>query len=195
MAFQPTYSYAKNYISDLGLPACGAMFEGRPVCSPLHALVNADFVVQGLLFVAAGLAMMRLLTHPARWALLAAALANGIGISLVGLVPENAVPPGPHALGALLAIVGGNATALASAFAFGGLGLPRVHRTASLGLPFVAAVALAMLAAARARGAPFGLPDGVWERTSVYTITTWELLTAWCLLAWSGNRDGVVSRG
>ncbi|MBE7220847.1 MAG: DUF998 domain-containing protein, partial [Caulobacteraceae bacterium] len=140
------------------------MFEGRAICSPLHGLVNADFVAQGLLFALAGCAASRALAHPARHALAAAALVNGVGIALVGLVPENAATPAVHALGATLAIVAGNATALVSAFAFRELGLPRVHRLASLALPGLAAAALAMLVVARSRGAPALLPDGVWER-------------------------------
>lgn len=32
------------------------------------------------------------------------------------------------------------------------------------------------------------LPDGVWERGSVYSITTWELLTGIALLGYAGRR-------
>ena len=148
-AYSPRYSYAHNYISDLGVPVCGTIFDGRPVCSPLHLVMNADFVLQGALFVVAALAAMRLVSTRARYALLACALANGIGIALVGLFPETDAS-GVHALGALLAIVFGNATALASAFAFRGLGLHPFHRIASLALPLLAAVAFAMLLGARA---------------------------------------------
>lgn len=168
------------------------MFEGRTICSPLHGLVNADFVAQGLLFALAGLAAARALAHPARRALAAAALVNGVGIALVGLFPESTATPAVHALGATMAIVAGNAAALVSVFAFRELGLPRLHRPASLALPLVAAGALAMLVAARARGAPVGLPDGVWERASVYTITAWELLTAVCLPLRRRGEDGVT---
>lgn len=54
------YSRATGYISDLGAVSCG-VYEDRAVCSPLHVLMNASFVVQGLalvlgaLFLTAGL--------------------------------------------------------------------------------------------------------------------------------------------
>ena len=54
------YSRATGYISDLGAVSCGVYAE-RAVCSPLHVLMNASFVVQGLalvlgaLFLTAGL--------------------------------------------------------------------------------------------------------------------------------------------
>ncbi len=182
-AFSPAYSYAENYISDLGVPACGTLFAGRAICSPLHTLMNADFVLQGLLFLGAGIAAARALSGLARWPLLACAALNGIGIILVGLFPETSAVKGLHGLGALLAIVFGNATGFVSAFAFRGLGLPRVHRVVSLTLPLLAAFAFAMLIAARGRDTPLLVPDGIWERISVYTITAWELVTAWCLLA------------
>ena len=182
-AYSPAYSYAENYISDLGVPACGIVFAGRPVCSPLHALMNADFVLQGVLFLTAGVAAARALSGWARWPLLACAMLNGIGITLVGLFPETYGVKGLHGLGALLAIVFGNATALASAFAFRQLALPWVHRAISLALPLLAAIAFAALLAARGRSGPLIVPDGIWERMSVYTITGWELATAWCLIA------------
>ena len=184
MAFSPTYSYAENYISDLGVPACGTLFAGRPICSPLHLLMNVDFVLQGVLFLAGGIIAARALSGLARWPLLACAALNGIGITLVGLFPETSGVQGLHGLGALLAIVFGNATGFVSAFAFRSLGLPRVHRAVSLVLPLLAAVAFAALLAARGRTDALLVPDGVWERISVYAITAWELVTAWCMMAW-----------
>ena len=62
VAFSPRYSYAHNYVSDLGVPVCGTIFDGRSVCSPLHALMNGDFVLQGVLFFAAALAAARLVS-------------------------------------------------------------------------------------------------------------------------------------
>ena len=184
--FTPRYSYAHNYISDLGVPVCGSIFDGRSICSPLHGLMNGGFVLQGVLFVAGALATTRLLATPARYGLFACALANGIGISLVGIYPETAAS-GAHALGALLAIVFGNATAFVSAFAFRELGLPRLHQPASLALPLLAATAFTVLLVARARGTTVLVPDGIWERASVYTITAWELATALALVARTGG--------
>ena len=48
------YSLAGNYISDLGNTACGTFTQGAyraDVCSPLHGVMNATFVVTGLLML------------------------------------------------------------------------------------------------------------------------------------------------
>ncbi len=186
-AFSPAYSYARNYISDLGVPVCGTLFDGRAICSPLHGLMNADFGVQGLLFLGGAVAVAPALSDVKMVTFVAFATLNCVGNCLLGFFPESA--PGQftatlsyHVLGALLAIVFGNATALMSAACLRGLGLPRIHRLASVALPCLAALSLAMLLAARSSEAAIGLADGVWERTSVYTITAWELLSAACLM-------------
>lgn len=49
----PAYSYATNFVSDLGVPARGT-FEGRAIDSPLHAVMNTGFVIQGVLFLTVG---------------------------------------------------------------------------------------------------------------------------------------------
>ncbi|MCP1412714.1 DUF998 domain-containing protein [Paenarthrobacter sp. A20] len=128
------YSRATGYISDLGAISCG-VYEDRAVCSPLHLLMNASFVVQGLglilgaLFLTAGLlcvaarpgvaarrfrsvaadsAPARVLTVP--W-ILAVAIriltgVAGVGTVLVGLVPEDLDSPW-HFAGALMFFIGG----------------------------------------------------------------------------------------
>jgi hypothetical membrane protein len=177
-AFVPRYSYRDDFISDLGVPTCAA------TCSPLHALMNWDFALQGGLFLGAALAVAGSLTTPARFGLIALAALNGIGNVLIGMFPETDPAELPlhlrvHVAGAFLAIVFGNATALLSAWAFRELGLARIHRFASLTMPPIAAVALTMLAV---RSASNPVPDGVLERISVYSITVWELLSAACIM-------------
>ena len=155
--FSPRYSYAHNYISDLGLTVRGTVYEGRAICSPLHGLMNGDFIVQGLLFPGAAVTIARSIPTATRLAFLAAAVLTGVGNALLGSFPENM--PGQfsgtlshHILGALLAVVCGNGAALMSASIFPGLDLPRMHRYASVVLPFTAAVSLAMLVGARGSG-------------------------------------------
>ena len=58
------YSLVDNTISDLGATACTDIAYPRgpvPVCSPRHGLVNAGFVVGGLLLVVGAVAVRRLL--------------------------------------------------------------------------------------------------------------------------------------
>ena len=199
LAFSPAYSYAHNYISDLGVPDCGAIFDGRAICSPLHGAMNATFVVQGLFFLGAAIAIARSIAPATARAFIAFAALNCVGNILVGTFPENAFsqPGGTfdfHLIGAVLAIVFGNAAALRSASTFRGLGLPRIHRQVSIALPLLAAAAFVMLILARVSGTTIVVPNGVWERMSVYTITSWQLLSAACLLGRRRSRRAQVDR-
>jgi hypothetical membrane protein len=91
------YSFAQNYISDLG--------SGR---SPLYWVMNASFVLQGFLIFFGALLVQRL--YPADWvhrlglALIAAA---GMGVLVVGVFPED-VRVRIHTLGAVENFLGGN---------------------------------------------------------------------------------------
>lgn len=128
------YSRATGFISDLGAVSCG-IYEDRAVCSPLHLLMNASFVVQGLalvlgsLFLTAGLLSVaarpgvqarrfravsegslpaRVLTVP--WILAVAirilTAVAGVGTVIVGLVPEDLGSPW-HFAGALMYFIAG----------------------------------------------------------------------------------------
>ncbi|WP_224093733.1 hypothetical protein [Arthrobacter sp. StoSoilB13] len=129
------YSRATGFISDLGAVSCG-VYEDRAVCSPLHGLMNASFVVQGLalilgaVFLTAGLLCVaarpgvhaqrfhtatadkeprtRVLAKP--W-IMAVAIriltgVSGAGTVIVGLVPEDVGSPW-HFAGALMFFIGG----------------------------------------------------------------------------------------
>lgn len=100
------YDRRTGYISDLGALNCGN-YDGRDVCSPLHWLMNASFIVQGLgMFLGALLLSSGLLcvaaragvrVHPGRrkprlaavWVRILTGTA-GAGTMVVGLVPEDA---------------------------------------------------------------------------------------------------------
>ena len=60
------YSRLQNYISDLGSVHCSTLSTGfhtaaRTVCSPLHAVMNTSFIVEGALISAGALFMRKLL--------------------------------------------------------------------------------------------------------------------------------------
>ena len=129
------YNRATGFISDLGAVSC-SVYEDRAVCSPLHVLMNASFVVQGLalilgaVFLTAGLMCVaarpgvhaqrfhtataddeprtRVLAKP--W-IMAVAIriltgVSGLGTVIVGLVPEDVGSPW-HFAGALMFFIGG----------------------------------------------------------------------------------------
>ena len=81
----PGYSYAGNWISDLGAPAV-EVFHGRAVNSPLHAVMNAAFLADGLLFLLGAILLARAARGPSAHLFLVFALAHSLGMLLVGLV-------------------------------------------------------------------------------------------------------------
>lgn len=113
------YSRRSNLISDLGALECG-IYRGRDVCSPLHGVMNASFLLQGsamiigaalvstvVLGVAARRDLPATRIHPrmlllTRWLI---ALA-GAGTILVGAFPED-VNEALHYTGALLFFIPG----------------------------------------------------------------------------------------
>ncbi|MGO8885713.1 MAG: DUF998 domain-containing protein [Streptosporangiaceae bacterium] len=104
-AWTRPYSLKNNYLSDLGNTACG-MFHvphGTPynVCSPSHAVMNASFIIFGVLTIAGALLLRRIWPagRLARWALILWVL-SGLGKIIVGIVPEN-THIGLHLIGAL----------------------------------------------------------------------------------------------
>jgi hypothetical membrane protein len=60
-AWDPPYDWAKNYISDLGNTGCGmfAMPHATPqyICSSLNVVMNASFILSGLLIIAGTLSL------------------------------------------------------------------------------------------------------------------------------------------
>lgn len=113
------YSRRSNLISDLGAWNCG-IYDGREVCSPLSALMNGSFVLQGtamilqaalvstlVLGVAARQETPAIVLHPrllvfTRWLV----ALSGFGTVLVGLVPEDVNTP-LHYVGAVAFFVPG----------------------------------------------------------------------------------------
>ncbi|MGI4857096.1 MAG: DUF998 domain-containing protein [Janthinobacterium lividum] len=172
----PRYSYARNYISDLGVASCGQLYHGRLICSPWHALMNAAFIVEGALFLLACLCFVRVVPRPWRAVVVALGLAHGVGMWLVGIFPGSpaALINGTlayHVGGATAAIAIGNiATIVAGWIAYRmGVRTWLAAVSALLGA-FGLASAVLLLSAASA------VPAGWVERGAVYTIMAWEIL-------------------
>lgn len=176
----PRYSYAMNYISDLGVPGFGNL-DGRELDSRLHTVMNAGFVGEGLFALLAAIVLSATLPRRKSLGLLAIVAVHAAGITIVGLVPgspENAANGlmNFHGLGAVLAIGAGNfAAILAGAWITRGL-LPSSVRIAAIAFGVVGFTGATLLAN------KIGLPDGVWERTAVYAIILWHLLLGTALL-------------
>lgn len=178
-AWTRPYSLKNNYLSDLGNTACG-MFHvphGTPyyVCSPSHDVMNASFVVFGVLTIAGAILLQRIWPtgRLARWALILWILA-GLGKIIDGLVPEN-THIGLHLIGALNVPLGSIAILLLS------LAIRATRRALSILGIVVAAVGLvgSVLSAAGQYAGPSadaGLGAGGTERLASYPGSLWMLL-------------------
>ncbi|HSO93270.1 MAG TPA: DUF998 domain-containing protein [Candidatus Dormibacteraeota bacterium] len=150
------YSLLTNLISDLGNTACGPA-----VCSPLHVLMNATFILVGLLHWT-GAATTRQAWPRKRLQLPVAVLLAlaGWGLAYAGLFPEN-VAPVSHAFGALLGLCSLNAGMIV-------LGLALMPAARALGGLVLAAGIAGGLGLLLFLTHAFGLPPGLAERVADY---------------------------
>ena len=158
--YRPAYSYARNYISDLG------------VTGPRMQLMHAAFFLQGSMFLLGALFIAGIPRRGSAYLFLALSAANAAGNVLVGIMHSGKV----HTLGAGLAIVGGNAAILAGTAVVGPL--HRWYRRISKVIAALGFLCLLALLIGWTSASPPLLPIGVWERGSVYSIFAWQLLTA-----------------
>jgi hypothetical membrane protein len=175
------YSVLENYISDLGAVICA----GR-LCSPLHAMMNASFVLQGVLISAGAVLVWPALLR--RWSGslgLGLVAASGLGVFIVGLAPED-FAPGWHYLGAAENFLFSNAGA-----ALLGLALLRQRRSARRIALFSLAAGLLGLAGlvSLATQHYFGLGVGGMERVTAYPFPLWlASMGAWLLRGAAGEQ-------
>jgi hypothetical membrane protein len=164
--YQPAYSYAQNYVSDLGVSG------GRAY------LMRAAFFLQGSLFLLGALLIVRIPDSRRGRLFLGLVAANAVGNIVVGTVHSGKV----HVGGAALAIVGGNAAILVgSALIDMEIG-NRWYRGISQSIAALGLLSLIMLLINSVTHSAKLLPDGTWERGSIYSITFWQLLTATWML-------------
>ncbi|MFF1734882.1 DUF998 domain-containing protein [Streptomyces sp. NPDC058247] len=169
----PPYSYATNYISDLGVPDCGTRFQGRDICSPAHDLMNVSFMVQGILFALGVVLLARLVKGRARRVITALALAHGAAFVLVGLFHgsgENsnlalAIHVGAAAIGILCA----NTVAI-MAGSLPSLGLPPAYRIFSVTVGVLGLLSEVLVGVSVSTA-------GVFERGGVYSWLLWGAVT------------------
>lgn len=161
------YSYAANYISDLGV----------------DAVMNIGaFMVHGTLFLLGAIVLTR--GRPMGWAgrgFVLAAAANAVGNILVGAFPSGSAHSHWHVIGAGLAILGGNGAVIIAGVSGRSVGATPLFCRASIGLGVAGVIALAVLIIDGANGSRL-LPAGLVERAAVYPIIGWELLTGWAIL-------------
>ncbi len=182
VGFQPSYSYVRDYISDLGVTSRGVL-PGRMIDSPLAYLMNTAFYLQGIFFLVGAVLVVRAAASQKAGLFLTLAAVNAVGNILVGTfhagpIAESDGTVWVHRAGAVLAIVGGNMAILAGSAIVRSAGAAQWYRVASLGFAAVGLLSFLMLIIDSRTGAVNVLPDGVWERGSVYSIILWQMFTA-----------------
>jgi hypothetical membrane protein len=180
-AWHTPYSLLTNSISDLGNTACGTWppasvnlarlgLSAGYVCSPLHSVMNASFIVTGVLILL-GTYLTRSQWPRRRlttWGMALLAVA-GVGKVIVGLVPENTVIL-LHFLGALLGIP----CALIGILL---LGLATWNTRRGVAVASLVMAVIGLLGAVVTKLATGGLHEiGLAERLMEYPIIVWMVL-------------------
>jgi hypothetical membrane protein len=185
----PTYSYATNYISDLGVPDCGSQFQGRELCSPLHGLMNTSFVLQGVMFAAAVLLLSNLVAGMTRTSLVTLAGLHAIGFLLVGLFHGSSdgadIGLALHVGGAAVGIICANAIAIIVGVSRD-IEKPNAYRWFSILVP-----SLGLLSEVLVGVFPAAV-SGAFERAGVYSWILWAFATGTMLLI--GRRSPMISQ-
>jgi hypothetical membrane protein len=171
--FRPHYSYARDFISDLGIPSNH---------SPLAWLMNTAFAVQGTLFLVGAILTVRAVEARKAGPFVTLTAANAVGNLMIAAFHSGPASHANgtawvHAIGAVLAIVGGNAAILAGSRIVSGW-----HRKVSVALGAFGLLSFALFVIELK--ASSSLPLGALERCSVYSITAWQLCAAAWLLSW-----------
>lgn len=187
----PAYSYATNYISDLGVPQCGTQFQGRDLCSPLHSLMNTSFALEGILFAVAVALLARMVEGRTRHVVTALAVAHGVGMVLVGIFHGSADGSGPglalHVTGAGIGIVCANTVAIIAG-SLRSLQLPTAYRVFSIAVGVLGLLSEGIVGMSASTA-------GVFERGGVYSWLLWSTVTGGLLLVGHlgrSRRSGVV---
>lgn len=175
----PPYSYAFNYVSDLGVPGPPSEAFGQLVYSPLAGVMNAGFFLYGALSITATLLLVRPNGDIRGLVLGALGLCFGAGGILLALFPGSqfSIESGLiilHTLGALLAIAAGNVLSIAVAVFRRRLGVPLPLAVISLILGIVGLVFFVIFQfVARADGTQL---IGLVERGAIYPFVATQLL-------------------
>jgi hypothetical membrane protein len=168
LRWSPAYSLSRDTISDLGNTACGR-FNGRPVCSPLHSLMNLSFVALGVTMIVGSVLLQHALRKTRGSTIAFASMAiGGLGVVMVGIFPENSISA-LHGIGSSLPFLIGNAGVVVASCS---LRMPLWLRVYSLATGAVALAFLAMYASNRF----LGLGEGGMERVVAYPQTTWLIV-------------------
>jgi hypothetical membrane protein len=164
MGWPGHYSMSGNWISDLGAAS-----------SPRHWVMNSSFVVQGVLISVGAILMRRLFPAKGSYRIaLLLFLVSGVGVLVVGLVPEDSDAQ-VHRVAALVHLLAGNLAMVLMGLAMvAGAARVRFRGVITLLAGLLGLTALVLL----------GLGEknvGAFERLAAYPLTLWLTWTGWLM--------------
>lgn len=172
-SWRTTYSFSHNTISDLGNTVCGIyskkLGSGIYVCSPRHTLMNASFILTGVLMILGALWVYPIFRKGrASFVGFSCIALGGLGSVLVGLFPENTLGV-LHITGASLNFLVGNVGLVILGFA---LLLPKWLKTYTV---FTGLLTLLFLVFYTSK-VYLGIGPGGTERLANYPQTIWLII-------------------
>ncbi|MGP3690724.1 DUF998 domain-containing protein [Streptomyces sp. IBSNAI002] len=183
----PPHSYATNYINDLGVTECGARFQGRELCSPMHTLMNVSFVAEGILFATGVVLLAQLLDGIARRVVIILGIAHGAGMAVVGFFPSTPDPSSGavfQAGAAGVAILCSNLVVILAG-ALKNLRLPAAYRIFSIAVGVLGIISVLLVGVSERT-------VGTFERGSVYAWLLWSVVTGMLLLVRGAPQPAVL---
>ena len=186
----PAYSYANNWVSDLGVPGPPVMFKGHLIHSPLALVLNMGFYINGALVILAAVLLLSprgqgRLPHWQRRLV----FVYGLGLFIAATFHE--APPWMfpfHALGATLIMAGGNVATFLTGRLGARLGMPTWLARVFMVLGAVGFTSFLIMQVAAAANGPVLPPDiGALERFAAYPLLLAELAAGIALLAESAR--------
>ena len=183
-AWTTPFSLANNYVSDLGNTACGNYRTGVAayVCSPWHAVMNASFLLQGVIIIVGTLLVAPFVRgKTAKHIVLSLLILTAVGMIGVGAFPEN-INNDAHVYSAAIQFVTGNLALIVVGFTRIMPGTELRYSLFSIVLGILGLMATALFPT----GNDFGLGTGGMERVAAYTFPMW--------LIWTGSRLLLSSR-
>ncbi|MCU1406800.1 MAG: hypothetical protein JWQ43_3103 [Glaciihabitans sp.] len=176
----PTYNYAYNFVSDLGTDVCGDIFDGRVMCSPLHAVMNTGFITFGVLFLVGVIATAPRLPWPTRIITVALGLVVGVCLTLVALVHGDSANQANgslaiHGAAAQYAVESANLVGIILGLSYRRLGVGLARGLGCVVLGIVGILCFRLLYSGIVAAA-------ILERGAVYAIFAWMLIVGIVLL-------------
>lgn len=183
---EPHYSPLHNWVSHLGLTGPSQFAFGQVGNSPLGAVMDAGWVLYGVMLIVGVLLTFDLRKGLTPIAIVALAVLSGVGVSLVGIFQgstEN-VANGLiafHTFGAQSVMVAGNLMAIAVGATGARIGLSRGRRVASVVLGVAGLLTFPAFMANALTGWLWNI--GLFERAVIYPIMIGHVLLGGALIA------------